>query len=96
MKENRIVPQTGWQPLTVCVVLFMASILLFVLGIAFANAFGGLLVFAAVICFPIGFVGLFGLLAPSFPTCSSCSAATGTRNRLSKPVRNARNGNSTC
>ena len=63
MKEKTIVPQPGWTPLFVCLGLVLGPIPVIVLSAAMGGAFGGLLIFLAILVIPVGLVSLFGLLA---------------------------------
>jgi regulator of protease activity HflC (stomatin/prohibitin superfamily) len=62
VKEKTIVPQSGWKPLFVCLAVLPASIVLILIGAA-TGGFGPLLIILGVLAIPVGFVGLFGLMA---------------------------------
>ncbi len=63
MKEKRIVPQPGWLPLFVCLGLVFVPIPVIMIAAAIGGAFGGLLIFLAILTVPVGLVSLFGLMA---------------------------------
>jgi regulator of protease activity HflC (stomatin/prohibitin superfamily) len=62
VREKTIVPQSGWKPLFVCLAVLPASIVLILIG-ATTGGFGPLLIILGVLAIPVGFVGLFGLMA---------------------------------
>lgn len=63
MKEKKIVPQSGWKPLCVCLALLLTPALVVPVGAAIGVRFGGLLIFLALFAAAFGLVGLFGMLA---------------------------------
>ena len=62
VREKTIVPQSGWKPLFVCLSVLPASIVLILIGAA-TGGFGPLLIILGALAIPVGFVGLFGLMA---------------------------------
>jgi regulator of protease activity HflC (stomatin/prohibitin superfamily) len=63
VKEKTIVPQPGWKPLFVSLGLLLGPIPVIVIAASIGGAFGGLLIFLAILAIPVGLISLFGLLA---------------------------------
>jgi regulator of protease activity HflC (stomatin/prohibitin superfamily) len=63
VSEKKLVPKSGWTPLTVCLALMIGPIVAIPIGGAMGDGLGVLLIGLSVAAIPVGFVGLFGLLA---------------------------------
>lgn len=63
MKENTIVPRSGWAPLFIGLGLMLSPLFLIPLGVSFRGPLGPMIIIGAIALIPIGFITLFGLMA---------------------------------